>query len=108
LAFGWLDERRSGDLLSEQLANLSVRAKNAKDAVAAAEKEAHDKIVARRDQAHAAATAAIEKVSQDMKSAGDRAAGSRNALKAKVIADVDAMNAGVAQRKLDIDADHHS
>jgi len=33
--------------LSEQLANLSVRAKNAEDAVAAAQKEAHDKIVAR-------------------------------------------------------------
>ena len=90
--------------LSEQLADLSVRAKNAEDAVAVAEKEAHDKIIARRDQAHAAATAAIEKVSQDMKSAGDRAAGSWNALKAKVTTDVDAMKAGVAQRKRDIDA----
>ena len=90
--------------LSEQLADPSVRAKNAEDAVAAAEKEARDKIIARRDQAHATATAAIEKISQDMKSAGDRAAGSWNALKAKVTADVDAMKAGVAQRKRDIDA----
>ena len=33
--------------LSEQLANLSVRAKQAEDAAAAAQKEAHDKVVAR-------------------------------------------------------------
>ena len=41
--------------LSAQLADLSVRAKNAEDAVAAAQKEAHDKVVARREQAHEAA-----------------------------------------------------
>jgi len=34
--------------LSEQLADLSVRVKNAEDAVAAAEKEAHDKVIAHR------------------------------------------------------------
>ena len=33
--------------LSEQLADLSVRAKSAEDALDAAEKEAHDKIAAR-------------------------------------------------------------
>jgi hypothetical protein len=33
--------------LSEQLANLSVRANHAEDAAAAAQKEAHDKVVAR-------------------------------------------------------------
>jgi len=33
--------------LSEQLADLSARAKSAEDALDAAEKEAHDKIVAR-------------------------------------------------------------
>ena len=33
--------------LSEQLADLSVRAKSAEEALDAAEKEAHDKIVAR-------------------------------------------------------------
>lgn len=35
--------------LSAQLADLSVRAKNAEDAAAVAQKEAHDKLVARRD-----------------------------------------------------------
>ena len=39
--------------LSEQLANLSVRAKHAEDAAAAAQKEAHDKVVARVAQAQA-------------------------------------------------------
>ena len=36
--------------LSEQLAELSVRAKHAEDALAAAKKEAHDKVVARTDR----------------------------------------------------------
>jgi hypothetical protein len=35
--------------LSQQLADLSVCAKNAEDAVAAAEKEAHDKTESRKD-----------------------------------------------------------
>jgi hypothetical protein len=74
--------------LSEQLAELSVRAKNAEDAVAAAQKEAHDKVVARREQAHAAATAATEKVSQELKSVKDTATRNWNALQAKIAADI--------------------
>ena len=50
--------------LSEQLADLSVRAKDTEDAWAAAQKEAHDKIAARKAKARAAATAAVEKVNQ--------------------------------------------
>jgi len=57
--------------LSAQLADLSVRAKSAEDAVAAAQKEAHDKVVARTGQAHAAATAALQKMDQDIKSANN-------------------------------------
>ena len=38
--------------LSDQLADLSVRAKGAEQALDAAEREAHDKIVARKEQAH--------------------------------------------------------
>jgi hypothetical protein len=41
--------------LSEQLAELSVRAKHAEDALAGAKKEAHDKVVARKEQARATA-----------------------------------------------------
>jgi hypothetical protein len=43
--------------LSEQLANLSIHAKKAEDSVAAAQKETHDKIMARWEQARADATA---------------------------------------------------
>jgi hypothetical protein len=89
--------------LSEQLVELSVHAKNTEDAVAAAQKEAHDKIMARRDQARAAATEAIEKVDRNIKSAGDRATQNWNTLKAKVTADMDAFKAGVAQRKRELD-----
>ena len=37
--------------LSEQLADLSVHAKHAEDALAGAKKEAHDKVLARKEQA---------------------------------------------------------
>jgi hypothetical protein len=39
--------------LSQQLYDLSVRAKQAEDAASAAQKEARDKIMARREQARA-------------------------------------------------------
>jgi hypothetical protein len=39
--------------LSTQLADLSVRAKNAEDSVARAQKETHDKLVAVKQQARA-------------------------------------------------------
>ncbi len=41
------------------------------DAVSAAQKEAHEKVMARREQARAAATATIEKVDRNIKAAGD-------------------------------------
>ena len=87
--------------LSEQLANLSVRAKNAEDAVAAAQKEAHDKIVARVAQAQFAAEEAIKKVDQSVKSASDTTSAKWNGLKAKIAADVDDLKSKVAQRKHD-------
>jgi hypothetical protein len=89
--------------LSEQLADLSVRAKNAEDAAAAAQKEAHDKIVARKQQARAAATTAVEKVSREIKSAGDNATRNWNAVQAKVAGDMTALKADVAQAKHDFD-----
>ena len=89
--------------LSEQLADLSVRAKNAEDAAAAAQKEAHDKIVARREQAHAAATAATQKVNQELASVKDTATRNWNALKAKISADIETLKTGIAQRKREIE-----
>ena len=85
--------------LSAKLADLSVRAKKAEDAVAAAQKEAHDKLVARREQAKAAATAAIQKVDGDIKAANETVVANWTALKAKVAADMGAWNAKIAKFK---------
>jgi hypothetical protein len=87
--------------LSEQLADLSVHVKSAEDAVAAAQKETHDKIVARKDQARAAATKAIETVNQEIKSVGDSASRNWSAVRAKIDADINALKANVAQAKHD-------
>ena len=89
--------------LSEQLAILSARAKNTEDTAAAAQKEAHDKVVARIAQAQAAAEEAVDKVNQDIKSATDTASAKWNGLKAKVAADIDDLKSKVAQRKHNLD-----
>jgi fibrillarin-like rRNA methylase len=85
--------------LSQQLADLSVRAKNAEDAMAAAEKEAHDKIEARKEKTRAAAEKAAEKVKEEIKSVADTAARNWTAVRAKVAADIDGLKAGVAQAR---------
>jgi hypothetical protein len=54
--------------LSEQLAELSARAKGAEDAFAGAKKEARDKIEARKAEALSAAKTAVETVNQQIKS----------------------------------------
>jgi len=97
--------------LSEQLADLSAHAKHAEDAISAAQKEAHDKVMARREQARAAATATIEKVDRnikaagdDVKSMGDAAAQKFTALKTKIAGDLQSMKSGLAQKKHDLDA----
>ena len=90
--------------LSEQLADLSVRAKSAEQALDSAEKEAHDKVVARKEQAHATATKAVEKVNQEVKSANDTAARNWSAVKAKIADDVNHLKANVAQAKHEHDA----
>jgi hypothetical protein len=95
-----------GKRLSEQLADLSVRAKNAEDAFTAAQKEAHDKIAVRKEQAHAAATTAVEKVNQEVKSAGDSVSRDWNSVKAKIAADMSALKADVAHAKHDRDVKH--
>jgi hypothetical protein len=97
--------------LSQQLADLSVRAKNAEDAVAAAANEAHGKIETRKEQARAAAAKATEKVDQEIKSAGDKAIRNWTAVRAKVAADIDHLKAGVARAKHEVDAkqaEHHA
>jgi hypothetical protein len=90
--------------LSVQLAELSVHAKKAEDDVAAAKKETHDKIVARREQLRVAATQSVEKLKQDMKAAGAAVSSGTSALQAKVSADADALKANVKQWKKELDA----
>jgi hypothetical protein len=97
--------------LSQQLADLSVRAKNAEDAVATVEKEARGKIETQKEQARAAAVKATEKVKQDIKSVGDTAARNWTAIRTKIAADIDALKAGAARAKHDLDArqaEHHA
>ena len=88
---------------SEQLTDMSVRAKKAEDAVAAAQNEVHDKIAERREKARLAATAAVEKVNQDLKSTGESMARDWNTVKAKVASDMSALKARVAETTHELD-----
>src|SRR5258705_3406683 len=90
--------------LSEQLADLSVRTKNAEDAVDAAKKEAHDKFVVRQEQARADTKQAVEKANQELKAIGDTAEKNWSAVRAKIAADMTALKAEVAHVKHDHDA----
>lgn len=90
--------------LSEQLAQMSVRARHAEDSVVAAQKDVHEKVEARREQAHAAAMAATEKVDQKVKSVKDTTSRNWGALEAKVSADIQALKSGMAHRKREREA----
>lgn len=91
--------------LSQQLADLSVHAKSVEEAFAAAQKEAHDKVEARKVAALAAAKTAVEKVNDQIKSAGASASRDRKALHAKIAADIDTLKAHAAEAKHNIDKD---
>ena len=89
--------------LSEQLSDLSARAKNIENAVMAAQKEGHDKVVARTAEARASATAAVEKVKQAVKAASDAGSTKWGAMEAKLGADLDALKTRVSEKKQAID-----
>jgi len=82
-----------------------VHAKKAEDDVAAAKKETHDKIVARREQLRVAAEQGVEKLKKDMKSAGGAVSSGFAALQAKVSADAATLKANVKQLKKELDAE---
>jgi len=92
--------------LSEQLADLSVRAKHVEDAFTAAQKEAREKLETRKEEARAAARNAIERVDQEIQSAAASAAKDLSTVRAKVSADLNALKADVqrAKHKLDVKA----
>jgi hypothetical protein len=85
--------------LSAQLTDLSVRAKKAEEALAAAQKEAQEELVARREKARAAATNAIQKIERHVQAANDKVVENWNALKVKVAADMDAWKSKIAKVK---------
>jgi hypothetical protein len=89
--------------LSEQLSDLSVRAKNVENAVTEAQKEGHEKVVARTAEARASATAAIDKVKQSVKAASDAGSTKWGAMQAKLGADMDALKMRVSEKKHAID-----
>ena len=89
--------------LSEQLAELSVRAKNVEDAFAAAQKEAHEKLEARKNEARAAAKKAVERVDQEINAATASAAKNLTAVKAKISADLNAFKADMHRAKHSLD-----
>jgi fibrillarin-like rRNA methylase len=66
--------------------------------VTAAQKEAHDKVMARKEQARAAAAA--ERVNNDIKSAENTATRNWNAVRAKVAADINSLKADVAKKSM--------
>ena len=90
--------------LSDQLSDLSVRAKNVEDAVAAAQKEGHDRLVSRSAEARASATAAVDKVKQSVKAARDAGSTKWGAMEAKLGADMDALKTRLIEKKRAIDA----
>jgi hypothetical protein len=92
--------------ISEQLADLSVRAKGTEDAFTAAQKEAKEKVAARKQQARAAATTAVEKVNQEIKSVGNTTTRDWNTVKAKLAADMNSLKGGVAREKHKLDVNH--
>jgi hypothetical protein len=71
--------------------------------LAAAKKEAHDKVVTRKEEARTAATAAVEKVNRDIQSAKDTATRNWSAVRAKIAADINNLKADVAHKKHDLD-----
>jgi hypothetical protein len=92
--------------LSEQLAELSARAKRTEDDMATARQEARDKLAARRAQAHADATAAVSKVDHEVRSFGDKVTLDLTAAKAKIDADLASLKSKVAQQKHEHDVKH--
>jgi len=90
--------------LSEQLSDLSARAKNIENAVMAAQKEGQDKVVARTAEARASATAAVDKVKQAVKAANEAGSTKWGAMEAKLGADLDALKMRVSEKKHAMDA----
>ena len=87
--------------LREQLADLALTAKRAEEAIAAAQSDTRDNLEASRERARAAAADAADKVSRDLRAAGDIIVEQWDAHKAKVAADVNRLKANLADVRPD-------
>jgi hypothetical protein len=92
--------------LSEKLSELALRAKQAEDSARAAQKETHDKIIARRDETRNAAMAAVQQVDADVKKIADDAERRTDAVKAKIAVDMQRLKAYVSEKKHEHDVKH--
>ena len=72
--------------------------------VISGQKEGHDKVAARTEEARASAVAAVDNAKRSIKSVGDAGAKKWDAAKAKIAADVENLKARVAGKKRAIDA----
>jgi hypothetical protein len=95
------EDSKMAQPLSEQLATLSTRAREAEQDIAAAKAEAHDKLEKRREASRSKVEASIQKADSEVRSFGDRAEGNWDKLQAKVTADLDAFKSKVVQHRHD-------
>lgn len=91
--------------LDQQLADMSICAKDAQDAFDAARKETHDKVLARREQARASAASLADRVEKEIHDVGDTVAGQWTALRAKVAADINRLKTTYEGRQHDRSVD---
>jgi len=87
--------------LDEQLADLSERAKQARDAFEAARRETHDRVVARREETRAAAVAAADRVEKELQAAGASLESQWNALRQKVTADINRLKTTITDKQIE-------
>jgi len=90
--------------LDELLADLSLRARKAEEAISAARKETSDGVTLRREAFRAAAAAAADRVDRDLRSAGTKLEGDWAALRDKVAADIGRLKSTFAGRQVELDA----
>jgi len=85
--------------LSELLTDLADQAKSVEDGFAAIAVETDAAAEARRDRSRAAATAAVDKVDQGVRAAGDTVSGHWQALQDAISAEVNDVQQGIADRR---------
>ena len=89
---------------SELFTQLAASARQASDAIEAARKETRDRVIARRDQARAAAATAMDRVTQDLQAVGRKSDGSWDALQAKIQSDVARLRSKAQEKKAELSA----